>query len=104
MKYIILNFVLNFKEVISAYFLNSIKKRTMVNFNGDLIRIYGAEMFLPNSSLHELFVDRVVIAPNAIALEHNDESYLPTIAPKANQMAHYFGPKVYVLTKLLRFH
>jgi non-ribosomal peptide synthetase component F len=47
-------------------------------------------MFLPNSSLHELFVDRVVIAPNAIALEHNDESYLPTIAPKANQMAHYF--------------
>jgi hypothetical protein len=78
----------------------------MVNFNnGDLIRIYGAEMFLPNSSLHELFVDRVVIAPNAIALEHNDRkvTYL-TKSQKPIKWHYYFWSKVYVPTKLLRFH
>jgi non-ribosomal peptide synthetase component F len=85
MKYIILNFVLNYSRSDHCLFLNSIKKRTMVNLNnGDLWDIWSRNVLLP-TSLHELFVDRVAIAPNAIALEHNRKvTYNCT---KANQMA-----------------
>jgi amino acid adenylation domain-containing protein len=65
----------------------------MVNLNSGylVLGIHGPEMLLPNSSLHELFADRVAIAPNAIALEHNHQkvTYLQ-LHQKANQMAHYF--------------
>jgi hypothetical protein len=48
------------------------------------------------------FVDRVVIAPNA--LEHNDEKLLTYNCTSQSNGIIIFGPKVYVPTKLLRFH
>jgi non-ribosomal peptide synthetase component E (peptide arylation enzyme) len=57
----------------------------MVNFNGGDLMGYMEQKCSYQQQLHELFVDRVVIAPNAIALEHNDESCLQ--CTKANQMA-----------------
>ena len=47
--------------------------------------IRGHDDSYPKSTLHELFAERVLLAPNAIALEYNDEKISYHQLEKNNQ-------------------
>lgn len=63
---------------------------TVQNFTTQLSEIYGKTISYPNSTLHEIFEERVKMYPNAIAIEFNDNKITyRELGTMINQMANY---------------